>query len=125
MDKVIHFELPADDLPRARKFYNEVFGWISNEVPEVHYTMVQTGPSDEKGAPQEAGSINGGMMERNEAIGCPVITISVGEIEEATQRIQSHGGEILLSKTQVGDMGFSAYFKDTEGNTIGLWQDAA
>lgn len=123
MDKVIHFELPADDVSRARKFYGDVFGWNANEVPQMQYTLVQTAPSDEQGQPKELGSINGGMMKRTEPFGGPIITVGVDDIDEAARRIEANGGKVVLSKQQVGDMGFSAYFKDTEGNTIGLWQD--
>ena len=92
-------------------------------MPEMHYTLVQTGPADEQGVPTEAGNINGGMMQRSEAITAPVITINVDDIDRAADRIEDHGGTILLGKTPVGEMGFSAYFKDTEDNVVGLWQN--
>ena len=124
MDKVVHFELPADDLPRARKFYSDVFGWQSDEIPQMQYALVQTAPSDEQGLPKEPGSVNGGMMQRTEMIAGPVITIDVADIDAAAGTIETNGGRMLRGKTQVGDMGFAAYFKDTEGNVVGLWQNA-
>ena len=46
MGKVVHFEIPADDLPRAKKFYSTVFGWSTSEMPEMEYVMLGTAESD-------------------------------------------------------------------------------
>ena len=54
----------------------------------------------------------------------PVITISVSDIEKAAKKIEKGGGKIVSPKQPVSDMGFVAYFKDPEGNVIGLWQNA-
>ncbi len=125
MNKVSHFELPADDITRARKFYSDVFGWASNEVPEMEYTMVQTGPTDEHGLTQEPGFVNGGMLQREEGLTAPIITIEVPDIDAAAEQVEANGGQVIISRQRVGDMGYSSYFKDTEGNTIGLWQNVA
>ncbi|MGH3445975.1 MAG: VOC family protein, partial [Nocardioidaceae bacterium] len=61
--RVVHFEVPFEDGDRARGFYAEAFGWAVTPMPEMSYTMVSTGPS-EQGPPSEPGFINGGMMER-------------------------------------------------------------
>ena len=65
------------------------------------------------------------MLKRQGPITSPVITIEVAEIDDALKTIEQLGGKVQLGKTPVGDMGFSAYFTDTEGNTLGLWQSAA
>jgi uncharacterized protein len=54
-----------------------------------------------------------------------VITIDVDSIDDALEKIRSLGGEPVGEKTQVGEMGFAAYFKGTEGNVMGLWETAA
>lgn len=124
MNKVIHFEIPADDVQRARDFYHEVFGWKINPIPSMDYTIVMTGPTDEKnGMNKEPGFINGGMMKRGSDVTHPVVTIDVEDIEAAMKKITTHGGAFISSKMDVGDMGYAAYFKDSEGNVIGLWQN--
>jgi predicted enzyme related to lactoylglutathione lyase len=123
-DPVVHFELPADDLERARDFYRDTFGWALNTIPQMGYTLVSTTPMDEQGNHEKSGAINGGMMARSEPVTAPVITIQVGDVDDALQRVESHGGSVVDGKHAVGDMGFSAYFKDTEGNVVGLWQTA-
>jgi predicted enzyme related to lactoylglutathione lyase len=63
MDKVVHFEIPANDFERARKFYKSVFGWKMDAMPEMEYILTGTAPVDEYGMPTEPGAINGGMMK--------------------------------------------------------------
>ncbi len=123
--KVVHFEIPADNVKRAQDFYKNAFGWQINPMPEMNYTMVGTVPSDENGVPKEPGAINGGMTKREEPVKNPVITIQVDDIDVALKTIEKQGGKTLVKKTAIGsDMGFTAYFKDSEGNTVGLFQSA-
>ena len=127
MDKVIFFEIPADDLARARKFYGTVFDWKMNEIPQMHYTQVGTVEADRlgvRGTPKEPGAINGGMVERGDSVKSPVIYINVKNIDEAATTIEKNGGKIIQPRTPVGNFGFAAYFRDTEGNVVGLWQFA-
>jgi predicted enzyme related to lactoylglutathione lyase len=122
MDKVVHFEIPADDLERAQKFYKNVFGWKMEQFPDMEYIMVGTVPVDETNMPKEPGAINGGMMKRQDPVTSPVITINVLNIDDALKKVKKMGGEVARGKMPIGEMGYAAYFKDTEGNIIGLWQ---
>ena len=124
MGKVVHFEIPADNLARAKKFYSTVFGWNLTDFPEMEYTMARTTDSDQNGMPKEPGAINGGMLQRQDPVKTPVITISVDNMDQAAATIEKNGGKMIRPKMAVGDMGFAAYFKDTEGNVVGLWQNA-
>jgi predicted enzyme related to lactoylglutathione lyase len=124
MDRVVHFEVPFDDGERATTFYRAAFGWQLNSMPQWRYTMVTTSETDDHGRPAEAGAINGGMLARQGPITAPVITIGVADLDDALARIEQLGGKVAIGRQPVGDMGFSAYFHDTEGNLIGLWQNA-
>jgi uncharacterized protein len=124
MDKVVHFEVPFDDGPRAVNFYREAFGWQLNSMPQMQYTLVTTTETDEQGRPAEVGGINGGMLAKQGPITAPVITIGVEDLDDAIARVEKLGGKVAIGRQSVGDMGFSAYFHDTEGNLIGLWQNA-
>ena len=122
--RVVHFEIPVDDGDRARSFYKEIFGWQLQEMPEMSYTLVMSGPSGDQG-PTEPGYINGGLMSRSESLaGATVVVVDVEDIAAALEKIGSLGGSTVQAKLPVGDMGFSAYAKDSEGNVIGLWQTA-
>lgn len=122
--QVVHFEIPADDLERAQSFYREAFGWQINPIPEMSYTTVTTSAVDDDGTPLEPGAINGGMLERQPPVTGPVIVISVDDVDETLARVERLGGRVTQPKTPVGDLGFSGYFVDPEGNTVGLWQEA-
>jgi predicted enzyme related to lactoylglutathione lyase len=121
---VVHFEIPADDVNRAQEFYQEAFGWSLNPIPEVNYTMVGTTPTNEQGMPTDPGAINGGMLKREPPVTSPVITIDVEDIDKVLEKIGTLGGSTVQPKQPVMDMGFAAYFKDSEGNLMGLWQSA-
>ena len=69
--------------------------------------------------------INGAVMQRDSATAQPVTNaIDVPSIDEYLKKIEAAGGTIVMPKMAVGDMGWTAYFKDTEGNTHGLWETA-
>ena len=122
--RVVHFEIPADDVTRAQDFYRDAFGWQIQPMPDLSYTIVSTGPTDDQGRPTEPGGINGGMMKREAPVSAPVITLDVEDMDAALAKIESLGGSTVVGKQSVGDMGFSAYFTDSEGNLMGLWQNA-
>jgi predicted enzyme related to lactoylglutathione lyase len=124
-NSVVHFEIPADDVERAKAFYGSAFGWTLTSMPGMGYTLVGTSPTDDQGRPSEPGAINGGMFARQPDIATPVITIQVDDLDAALAMVEQLGGAVVRRKTPVGDMGFAGYFTDTEGNVLGLWQNAS
>jgi uncharacterized protein len=120
--RVVHFEVPYDDADRARAFYSDVFGWAIQPVPEFDYNFVQTGPTHDTGAPTEPGYIGGGMFQRQPDISRPIITIEVDDVDKALVTIAKNGGAAVGEPQHVGDMGIAAYFTDSEGNLMGIWQ---
>lgn len=122
--RVVHFEIPFDEKERATAFYQQVFGWRLDEMPDFDYVAVSTGPVAQDGGPAEPGYIGGGMTARGGTNTGPVITIDTEDVDAALAKVREHGGEVLAEKAAVGDMGFTGYFKDSEGNVVGLWQTA-
>ena len=124
--RVVHFEIPFDDGDRAREFYRQAFGWQVTTVPDMEYTMVTTGPGDAEKGPSEPGFINGGLFQRSDEFPGkgPNIVIDVPSIDEALGDIEAAGGKTVTGRMPVGDMGFAGYFTDTEGNLMGLWENA-
>ena len=121
MNGIVHFEIPVDDRKRAEAFYNKAFSWMINAMPEFDYAMAGTTESDENGMPKMPGAINGGMPKRGGPVEHTVVTIRVDDVDAALKKIEQLGGKTVQSKMPIGDMGFTAYFKDTEGNVVGLW----
>ena len=124
MGGVVHFEIPADDQERARNFYKEALGWRIDPMPEMNYNVVITTPMDEQtGRPTEPGAINGGMMAREGDLKTPVITVDVEDIDATLKTVEQLGGSVVMPKDAIPGMGYYAYFKDTEGNIMGLWEN--
>jgi hypothetical protein len=128
MDKLVHFELPADNLTRAKKFYEEIFDWKITEwdMPDgSKYLGVNTVETDEKThLPKEPGAINGGIIERSQMTKAPIFAMHVSSIDDYIPKIEAAGGSVVKAKTDIMGMGFYAYATDSEGNVIGLWEDA-
>lgn len=122
--RVVHFEIPFDDRERARRFYADVFGWAAELVPGFDYVGVSTGPTGEDGMPSEPGYIGGGMTPREGSNTATVVVLDSADIDADLERVTAHGGAVVEGKSPVGDMGYTAYFTDSEGNVVGLWQNA-
>ena len=122
MDKVEHFEIPVDNHERALRFYTEVFGWELNPAPGVEYTRLLTKRVNEKDLAPRPFEVNGALVQRDPQRRTPIITISVDDMEATLAKIVARGGEIVKGKTPFGSRGFTAYFQDSEGNVLGLWQ---
>jgi len=126
MDKVVHFEIPVDDAAKAKEFYRSAFDWQLEDADMGGgniYTTVTTTPIDEQSRlPTEPGAINGGLMQRTPETPAPVITIGVDAIDDALKKVEAGGGSIVQPRTEISNMGAFAYFKDSEGNVLGLWE---
>lgn len=127
MDKVVHFEIPADDVERAKQFYSSIFSWQLEDYPMpggAKYIGAITVPVDEKTRiPKEPGAINGAIVERSNNTKAPVVAISVNSVDEYVKKVEAAGGKVVMPKTDIGGQGYYAYVTDSESNVIGLWQD--
>jgi uncharacterized protein len=113
------FAINADDVPRARRFYETVFGWSFEPWGPPNFYLIDTG--------KEQVAVRGGLQERRElAPGQKMIgyecTISVASIDQAIRAIEANGGRIAAPKFHIPKVGTVAYFFDTEGNVAGLIQ---
>lgn len=123
---VVHFEMPAKDLERVKKFYTEAFGWDMVQYgPEMgNYVVAQTVETDDKGMPQQPGAINGGFWvpDENTPVQPPHVVIAVENIEETVETIKNAGGEIQGVPMDIPGVGNYVSIKDTEGNIVGVLQ---
>jgi len=117
MPKIVHFELNAEDPLRAKSFYEKVFDWkIEKSEMPMDYWMITAGPEEELG-------INGGLQKRENASDEVFNYIGVPSVEEFSKSIEENGGEILTPKSPIPGIGYYAFFKDTEGNKLGIFED--
>ncbi len=121
-NSVVFFELPADTPERAKKFYEKTFGWRIAHNPALDIYMVGTAESDARGRSTEPGAINGLMSKRTNADATTCLTIDVSDIDSAIEGVKKNGGTIVQQKFEVPGTGSAAYFKDTEGNRVLLFQ---
>ena len=112
----VKFELPADDLERATRFYRDVFGWSAKKLP-FDYVLVDT-----DGDPVDEADSDGGISPRTEFVRGPVLIVDVASIDEVGRKVVSSGGKLLNARERVGDYGFSQYVEDSEGTVLCLWE---
>jgi uncharacterized protein len=132
MDKVTHFEIPAEDKGKSTDFYEAVFGWQIADVPvemgggtDSYTTATTTEMDPQTMTPTEPGGINGAIIARSDKIKSPVVTVTVDSIDERLDKVKETGGKVVEGKQDIKDMGSYAYVQDPAGNVIGLWQDMA
>jgi len=121
-NRVIHFEIQADDVERAKKFYEKTLGWkisqiMKKEESGMDYWGVETG---------EGPGINGGLYERPKTAEDQFYlydcTVLVDDIDKAVVDIRANGGTITKEKDEIPGVGWFAGARDTEGNRLGLMQ---
>jgi uncharacterized protein len=115
MAKIVHFEIPVDDAERASAFYRDALGWQINGLGAQPYWLVMAGTDDEPGA-------NGALIARGDVHRSPVLIAGVEDIDATIAKVEAGGGRMLHGKLPVPGVGWSAYFVDPEGNTIGIFQ---
>ena len=112
---IVWFEIPADDLGRARKFYKALFGWKINQFPGMaDYWHIDTGGADD--------TPDGGMMTRKHPEQPITNYINVPSVTKFMAKVKKLGGEVCMPKTAVPQMGYFAVCQDTEKNTFALWE---
>jgi predicted enzyme related to lactoylglutathione lyase len=111
MPSIVHFEIPADDIQRAKTFYSDLFGWRMESMPGMDYTMIDT-----FGAP------GGGMMKRMHPEQQIISYIGVPSVDEYAAKAEKLGGKIIVPKMAVPGMGYFVVCLDTENNAFGIWE---
>ena len=119
---IVHFEIPANDVDKLKRFYEEVFGWkITQASGPIEYWIIQTVPTDPNGMPQRLG-INGGMYKKQVDEGKPINYISVESITDSLAKIEKLGGKVTQPKQEVPQIGWIAAAVDPGGNLFALIQ---
>jgi predicted enzyme related to lactoylglutathione lyase len=114
-NSVVHFEIFASDVERARKFYERVFDWRFEVAGPPDFYLISTGNDKDPGLTQ-------GMIAKRRApasegsFNAFRVTITVRSIADTMAAIESAGGKLRSSATLIPDVGQVAEFADTEGN---------
>ena len=130
MPTIVHFEIPANDIERAKKFYNDLFGWKIEKWPgtdDSQLTSAATGQpmqywlittTDDKGNK----ALGGGMMKRQMPEHQVTNYIGVKSVDEYKSKVEKLGGKVLVPKHTVPGMGYFALCLDTENNHFAIWE---
>ncbi len=113
-NRVVHFEIPADDPERAKAFYEAVFGWkITKWEGPQDYWLASTG---------EGPGIDGAIAPRAQGLEHTTDTIGVDDLDSAINKVQEAGGTVVMPRMTIPGIGYLAYARDTEQNIFGLMQ---
>lgn len=118
MARVTHFELPTSDSAASRKFYESVFGWQFTKWGDggMEYWLIKTG---ETGTP----GIDGGLGGAANDLKGTVNTVEVDNIDEALQKAEALGGQVIMPKDEIPGVGLLAYVREPGGAVVGIFQD--
>ncbi len=121
---VVHFEMPAEDKARAKKFYECVFGWKMTQLGKEmgEYLLATTSPVDKNNMHINKGAINGGFFQKGKEGTIPHIVIAVDDLKKSMEMVKKSGGEITGEPMNIPGIGEFVMFKDTEGNKVGMLQ---
>ncbi len=116
-NKICHFELTTQDMAAAKEFYGSLFDWKleSMSMDDEAYIMINTGEEP-----------SGGMMAAPsaEVPSAWVNYVQVEDVEASAARAAELGGQIIVAKTPIPEMGYFAVISDPTGAVIGVWEPA-
>ena len=130
MSTIVHFEIPADDIERSKKFYTDLFGWkieklsvkddsrltsVATAQP-IEYWMVTT--TDDKGNK----AVGGGIMKRQMPEHRVTNYVGVKSVDEYSAKVEKLGGKVIAPKHAVSGMGYFVLCIDTENNAFAIWE---
>jgi predicted enzyme related to lactoylglutathione lyase len=112
-----HFSINADDVPRAKAFYEKVFGWTitPSEWPNFYQT-------------KDAGAgVDGALQGRRELVegqrtNALETSFQVDDIRATLAAVEANGGKVLMAPSRIEGVGEVGYFEDCEGNICGVGQ---
>jgi uncharacterized protein len=112
------FEIPANDISRAKKFYEQIFEiqMEGMEMEGLKYAMFPYNPANKK----VGGGLAQSPMHKPGSTGAIIYLNANPDLQNVLNRIEKAGGKITMPKTSIGPNGFMAFFNDSEGNLIAL-----
>jgi predicted enzyme related to lactoylglutathione lyase len=111
-----HFSINADDIARARRFYEKIFGWTFQPWGPPDFYMIGMG-GPESGIQ--------GSLQRRRALAPDLkvngleCTFAVDDVEKVAAAVRANGGRVLMERTILAGIGELIFFQDPEGNVMG------
>jgi hypothetical protein len=113
-NSIVHIEISTKDLPKAQKFYSQLFNWkITGWEGSSDYLMFETG-KEPGGGIQKVDKVRPGDGV--------LIYVQVEDIEKTLSKAKELGGKIVKEKTEIPNVGWFGLLSDLDGNTIGIFK---
>jgi predicted enzyme related to lactoylglutathione lyase len=119
MPNIAYFQIPADNVVRAREFYRSLLGWtIEADTtvadPSLEWQNIMTGEPED-------GTMNMGGIYRRQGPAPIMNFVKVADVSSVLEKVTGLGGAVLMPRSDIKNVGVVAVIQDTEGNVIGLW----
>ncbi len=114
---IVHIEFSAKDREAAGKFYQALFDWQIQQIPDMNYATFSTGD----------GSTGGGFNPVTEGNppGTVMVYIETHDILDTLRKAETLGGKTVSQPMEIPGVGYFAIFKDPTGNQVGLLEPAS
>jgi predicted enzyme related to lactoylglutathione lyase len=112
---IVHVEIPAANVEGAGRFYQDLFGWKLQHMPEMNYTMWEDESGGGGGFPQASDENPAGQV---------LVYIASDDIEADLKNVKKLGGRVLREKTEIPGMGWFGVFQDPTGNVLAVYTSA-
>jgi len=121
MPNIQHFAINADDVARAKRFYERAFGWTFSAWGPPNFYVISTSGKNE--APGVRGALQGRReLVRGQRMVGFECTIGVESIDDTAKAVLANGGKTVLEKSVIVGVGTLMFFQDPEGNVFGAMQ---
>jgi predicted enzyme related to lactoylglutathione lyase len=114
---VRHFAINADDVARAKLFYEHVFDWRFNPWGPPDFYQIKNAGEGVLGALQGRRALSPGVR-----LASYEVTLGVEDLKATIAAVEANGGRILMQPYRIEGVGELIYFEDTEGNFVGAMQ---
>lgn len=115
-----HFAINCDDVARAKRFYENVFGWKFSAWGPPDFFRIATGSKSEPG-------VEGAIQKRREIVkGMPIYgyecSFGVENVDAIVTATEANGGKIVMPKVTIPTVGTLIFVQDPERNIVGAMQ---
>ena len=112
-----HFAINADDVPRAKRFYEQVFGWTFDPWGPPDFYQIKNAGKGLLGALQGRRELKPGVR-----VAAYEVSLGVEDLKATIAAVEANGGRILMQPYRIEGVGELIYFEDPEGNLVGAMQ---
>ncbi len=111
---ICHVDISANNQEEAGKFYERLFGWKIQPIPQMDYSTFATGEGPGGGFSQVGDQTRAGQV---------LVSVSTDDIDASLAKAESLGGKTVMPKTEIPTVGWFGIFTDPTGNQIALFTE--